>query len=315
MTAAFNPSGEFPNLVGNNSATFFVADATSLAHPVAPTELLDKWRSPMDEPLEGVISRSDATAASEDWSQGNPHNYAYNGLPPHARRLRMIADLAIFESKKRLEEGQSHVALLDMGAGDMALPRLLRRRIEQESPKLPLKIAVADINRNLVAGALTSGLADRGAYWDWNTTDLNDVVGEAEADVLVFAEVLEHIPCVTAKFLQPQLGLAREKHDLSVIGSVPNAIYFAEIAGLLRGVRSPHQLHKAMTQPAFDHVSHFTYSSLSEGLASAGFPGQETYISSNGMQLDVNKVDMDYEMGLRYPHLGQRLIFYAANAS
>lgn len=232
--------------------------------------------------------------------------YMYKpGLTP--RRIEMLADLAVYRLRKALEIKELAI-LVDFGPGLFCLEQTILKKITpQERSKV--HIVCIDVSEDLLRYGLLQSFTDSAFVADICKTQFYFLNTLLAPDVVVFAEILEHIDHDGIVFKEKVLPWIKS-NDSFLIGSVPNALQLAEFLPIITGSGSSHQLRRPIMDVTNDHHSHHTAATLVELLTQTwGF--SESGVVSNGVRVQKNGDTAMLRVGLTSPQLGDRLIFWA----
>lgn len=229
----------------------------------------------------------------------------------HIRRVGMLADMAIAGIRKALNT-KGRATFVDFGTGPLPLEKLISTGLSPEEREATQIIAV-DTSEDLVRYGLETGLLNKGYVLDVSVKTAEDYQAIIpEADVVAFAEILEHIPHDAVVFRDTVLPWIRST-AATLIGSVPNTVQLAEYRSLLQGVGSPHQLERPIFAPEQDHFSFHTVYTLAKMLRETwGF--KNGGIVSNAVRLQKLGNAAHLYAGLDSPMVGDRLVFWAEGA-
>lgn len=257
----------------------------------------------------------DPTAAlhieAQDFSQTTElekhFSYMHNeGL--HIRRLQMLADLTVNEVRAVLDE-KAQATVVNFGPGIFPLERSVLSRLSVEERERTTMVGV-DVSEDLLLYGTEKTYIDKGVAVDVGkrqSSYFREVI--PEADVVVFAEILEHIDHVAVVIKESLLPWIQET-DATLVGSVPNAVQLAEFLPMISGSGAPHQLRRPIFDSLNDHHSFFTANSLAEMLTDTwGFSAAG--ITSNGVRLQSKGNAAHLYAGLECVTVGDRLIFWA----
>ena len=224
----------------------------------------------------------------------------------------MLADLAI-QGIREAQNKKGSAVLVDFGTGPFPLETLVNIGLSDKE-RAATEIVAVDTSENLIRYGLEEKLIDRGHVLDISkktAEEYQDIL--PVADVVVFAEILEHIPHDAVVFRDTVLPWMRGT-NARLIGSVPNTVQLAEYRSLLLGTGSPHQLERPIFYPEQDHFSFHTVYTLAKMLRHTwGF--RDAGIVSNGVRLQKHGNTAHLYAGLDCPSVGDRLVFWAENPS
>ena len=225
----------------------------------------------------------------------------------HARRIRMLSDLAVSGIRKTLEV-KAKATIVNFGPGLFPLERSIIKELSEEE-RQKVRIIGIDVSKDILAYGLEERYIDQGIAIDMkkkNAEDYEKIL--PEADIVVFAEVLEHIDHASVFFANRILPWLRKRNAM-LIGSIPNAVQLAEYINMITGINSPHQLRRPIFDDTNDHHSFHTVSSLAEMLTKIwGF--REAGIVSNDVRIEANGNRAHLYAGLDCVTGGDRLIFW-----
>ncbi len=297
--------------------------------------LYDRWvtQSLTDteiiEPLDVIaatIARTKQTAASanlqvdpsaavhieaQDFTQIDilrEHFFQLEGEGLNSRRFEMLTDLGMMGIKEALAT-RGKATLLDFGPGPFPLERGIVSRLTPYEREKTTIIGI-DVSQDLLRYGLKRGYIDSGIAVDAKTKSAPYYEERVpEVDVVVFAEILEHIHHDAVVFKECILPWLK-KTGAMLIGSVPNAVQLAEFLPLMLGSGSPHQLRRPHFDKKNDHCSFHTPDSLAEMLTDAwGFA--EAGIVANGVRIQRKGNAAHLFAGLSHVSSGDKLIFWA----
>lgn len=246
---------------------------------------------------------SDTTALKENF-------FYIHGEGLHMRRLAMLSGLAVYGIKKAIRENGS-AAFVNFGPGPFPLERSILSKISQDERE-KLSIIALDVSPDILRYGLENGFIDQGIVTDILKRDSNYYRSLIpHANVIVFAEILEHIDHAAEFFADNITPWLRELNSF-LIGSVPNAVQLTEYLPMIMGTGSPHQLSRPIFDSSNDHHSFFTVDILLNMLKKiCGFGNVE--IVSNAVRIEKDGNTAHLYAGLDFPALGDRLIFWANN--
>lgn len=301
------------------------------ALPLAPyPDLVERWRS---EPLvEPVMDTSEAIAAdvlaARDIAAGLPtigpstaahaenldfsdaaqvqECFFYLDDPLHRRRVNMLAELVVrLAVAAVLQKGSATV--LEIGPGPSGLQRAAIARL---APELRAKVRFVgvDVSPDLLAYGVARGYLDEGVVADlahFDAAQMQEALGTP--DVVVACEILEHVQSsasVVDRGLLEWVG----RSGAWLLGSVPNSIQGAELAGVFRADAAPHQLTRHLVDETTTHVAFYTYATLRGALRDV-WSVDEAYIWGNALRLDRRGEAVCLDGALALPHRSDRLCF------
>lgn len=193
----------------------------------------------------------------------------YLANPLHKKRLWIISNLI----ERIAKTENKHLILIDLGSGEGELEERIKHL------KNVTKVAV-DVSEEALNVGLNHERFNTIAVADIERS-LEKVVSKNSADIVVAAEILEHLKhpgIFIKKKIRPIL-----KKDGYFIGSVPNMAQLHDILGLISGLGSSYQTTRPLTDITSGHVAFFSIHSLRKVLESAGF--KNIKIVGNGVRL------------------------------
>jgi hypothetical protein len=227
----------------------------------------------------------------------------------HRRRIEMLADLGVYEIRKALSK-KGTASVINFGPGPFPFERVLTSKLSKEERR-KTHICGLDVSRDMLFYGLSTNYIDRGIAVDISSKGPEYLIQRLPtADVVIFAEILEHI-FHDAQVFKEQMIPWLKRTNAFLIGSVPNAVQLPELIPLMTGTGSPHQLARPIFDKKNDHVSHHSVESLLHMIDEWGY--RESGIVSNAVRLEKDGDVAHLQAGLSSPSLGDRLIFWAKN--
>jgi len=255
--------------------------------------------------------------------------FEYLNSQLHIIRVRMIGDICMDEIRRRIANGQPKVTLINFGPGPMPLEKYIYDKLPKKYRQKVEMIGI-DVCEELLRFGVNKGYIDKGIVADVSLMDSDElssflVSHNINVDILVFAEILEHIKSSGIVFRDGILQIIKKNNSL-LVGSVPNSIQFHETLAIIKGIRSPHQLEAPLSNADSGHVSFYTGSSLIKLMTTTwGFPRENISVAGPGIRIGfttendhhasgaftIPSITRNGEVKFGNPTAGDRLIFTA----
>lgn len=215
----------------------------------------------------------------------------------HQYRLSLIAN----QIKKIVEKSERKMIMVNLGCGSGELESRL------VGLKNLFKIGI-DVSKEALNEGFEAGVFDRAIVVDMMGDKFNNIDFPKPIDIVVAAEVLEHIQ-------HPGIFIKEKINSLQVkggyfLGSVPNMSQLHDVFGLFTGKGYSYQTYRPLTDLTSGHISFFSLQSLKETLSYGGYHNGE--IAGNGIRLSRRG-----DWGLRFlskisflKQFSDRFIFY-----
>lgn len=198
----------------------------------------------------------------------------------HQHRLNMIAE----QIRQIASKSDKQITMLNLGCGTGEL-----------ETKLTDLNNLYKIGVDVSAAALKAGknkkLFDRIIAVDVMSEEFSKIKFPKSIDIIVAAEILEHIPH-PGIFIKQKIYSLQKKGDY-FLGSVPNISQIYDVIGLFTGRGDSYQTTRPLMDSTSGHISFFSLHSLQRVLSFAGY--DHISISGNGVRL-FRKGDFGFKM-------------------